>query len=242
MTKRFAALIATTGVLATAGAFILPATARASGALPTITVALKGINGATASGREVSGAVTVTATSTGKLCGVESSFVDANFGTGWETATNTPTACELGITSKNGFAQELAFNSVLEGTLYASGLSAEAEWRAAHTPDSHEQISILPHLGRLAPDGSSALGDIPGHGKVTAIFWNSGIPKNSLFSIQMEVADGYSIVSTLTSQWPVPVGSRGMDTYPQAHQNAIKSLADRLLPLFYTKSKAKSAA
>ena len=186
--------------------------------------------------------MTVTATSTGKLCGVESSFVDANFGTGWETATNTPTACELGITSKNGFAQELAFNSVLEGTLYASGLSAEAEWRAAHTPDSHEQISILPHLGRLAPDGSSALGDIPGHGKVTAIFWNSGIPKNSLFSIQMEVADGYSIVSTLTSQWPVPVGSRGVDTYPQAHQNAIKSLADRLLPLFYTKSKAKSAA
>ena len=173
---------------------------------------------------------------------MESSFVDANFGTGWETATNTPTACELGITSKNGFAQELAFNSVLEGTLYASGLSAEAEWRAAHTPDSHEQISILPHLGRLAPDGSSALGDIPGHGKVTAIFWNSGIPKNSLFSIQMEVADGYSIVSTLTSQWPVPVGSRGVDTYPQAHQNAIKSLADRLLPLFYTKSKPKSAA
>ncbi len=179
---------------------------------------------------------------TANLCAVESSFVDANFGTGWETATNTPTACELGITSKNGFAQELAFNSVLEGTLYASGLSADAEWRAAHTPDSHEQISILPHLGRLAPDGSSALGDIPGHGKVTAIFWTSGIPKNSLFSIQMEVADGYSIVSTLTSQWPVPVGSRGVDTYPQAHQNAIKSLADRLLPLFYTKSKPKSAA
>ena len=175
------------------------------------------------------------------LCNFEKSYVDSNFGTGWETATNTPTACELGITSKNGFAQELAFNSVLEGTLYASGLSAEAQWQAAHTPGSHEQIWILPHLGRLAPDGSSALGDIPGHGNVTAIFWNSGIPKNSIFSIHMEVADGYSIVSTLTSQWPVPIGSPGVDTYPQAHQNAIKSLADRLLPLFYTKSKPKSA-
>ena len=36
MTKRFAALIATTGVLATAGASILPATARASARYPRL--------------------------------------------------------------------------------------------------------------------------------------------------------------------------------------------------------------
>ena len=52
-----------------------------------------------------------------------------------------------------------------------------AEWQAAHTPGGHEKLWILPHLGRLAPDGSSALGEIPGHGKVTAILWNTGMPK-----------------------------------------------------------------
>ena len=56
-------------------------------------------------------------------------------------------------------------------------LSAEAKWQSAHTPGAHEKIRILSHLGARAPDGSSALGKIPGHRKVTAIRWNTGVPK-----------------------------------------------------------------
>jgi hypothetical protein len=67
MTNRFGRLITAAAVLATAGAFVLPGTADAIGALPTITVALNGINGVTISGDEVSGAVSVAATFTGKV-------------------------------------------------------------------------------------------------------------------------------------------------------------------------------
>ena len=67
MTNRFRRLIPATAVLATAGAVVLPRTADATGALPAITVSLKGINGVTVSGDEVSGAVSVTATFTGKV-------------------------------------------------------------------------------------------------------------------------------------------------------------------------------
>jgi len=121
-------------------------------------------------------------------------------------------------------------------------LSAEAVWKAAHTPGSNEQVWILPQLGRLAPDGSSALGEIPGHGKVRAIMWRSGIPKASAgqpndFGFDIEIADGYSIVYAINSEWPYPVGSAGVDTYPQAHENALQSLAVHLLPLFYDDTK-----
>jgi hypothetical protein len=72
MTKRtlpLVPLIATAGALASAGAFGFSGTAAAAGALPTIAVTLKGINGVTVSGSEVSGAVSVTATFTGKVPG-----------------------------------------------------------------------------------------------------------------------------------------------------------------------------
>lgn len=118
-------------------------------------------------------------------------------------------------------------------------LSAEAEWQAAHTPGAHEKIWILAHLGRLAPDGSSALGEIPGHGKVTAILWNTGVAKNNDFGVDMEIADGFTVVGAGTSEWPVPLGRSGVDTYPQAHQNAIETLGARLVPLFYTNTKPK---
>lgn len=75
MTKRLSPLvplvplIATAGALASAGALGFSGTAAAAGALPTISVALKGINGVTVSGSEVSGAVSVVATFTGKVPG-----------------------------------------------------------------------------------------------------------------------------------------------------------------------------
>jgi hypothetical protein len=165
---------------------------------------------------------------------LESSFIEANFGPGWKIGSNTPTQCILGITPTTGFAISLAFEGIVQGPL-----SGEDEWQAAHTPGSHEKIWILPHLGRLAPDGSSALGEIPGHGKVTAIFWNTGIAKNNDFGVDIEIADGYTVVGGGTSEWPVPVGSPDVDTFPQAHQNAIKSLGARLVPIFHTKTKPR---
>ena len=66
MIKRFASLAATAGLLASAGVFALPGAAHADGSLPTLTVALKGITGVSVSGSEVSGAVSITATFTGK--------------------------------------------------------------------------------------------------------------------------------------------------------------------------------
>jgi hypothetical protein len=66
MTKRFRPLIAAVGALATTGVLALPGTAGAASSLPTLTVALKGVNGVTVSGSEVSGAVSITATFTGK--------------------------------------------------------------------------------------------------------------------------------------------------------------------------------
>ena len=97
----------------------------------------------------------------------------------------------------------------------------------------------LPHLGRLAPDGSSVLGEIPGHGKVTAILWNTGIPINNDFGVDIEVADGFTVVGAGTSEWPVPIGRSGVDTFPQGHQNAIETLGSRLVAVFYTKDQAE---
>jgi hypothetical protein len=172
----------------------------------------------------------------GKLCGAESSYVDANFGSGWAIGLDTPTQCVLGIQPTKGFAKTLAFEGVLQAPA-----SAEDEWQAAHTPGAHEKIWILQHLGRLAPDGSSALGEIPGHGKVTAILWSTGVPKNNAFGVDIEIADGYTVVGAGTSEWPVPLGRSGVDTFPQAHRNAIESLGARLVPFFYTKTKPKYA-
>ena len=66
MIRRFGSVAAAAGVLATAGLFALPSAADADGSLPTLTVALKGITGVSVSGSEVSGAVSITATFTGK--------------------------------------------------------------------------------------------------------------------------------------------------------------------------------
>jgi hypothetical protein len=66
MTKRFGHLVLAAGALATACVSALPATAGAAASLPSLTVALKGINGVSVSGSEVSGAVSITATFTGK--------------------------------------------------------------------------------------------------------------------------------------------------------------------------------
>ncbi len=59
-------LVLAAGALATACVSALPATAGAA-SLPTLTVALKGVNGVSVSGSEVSGAVSITATFTGKV-------------------------------------------------------------------------------------------------------------------------------------------------------------------------------
>jgi hypothetical protein len=67
MSKRFASLIATTGVVACTGALVLAGGAgAASSSLPTLNVALAGNTGVSVSGSEVSGAVNVVATHTGK--------------------------------------------------------------------------------------------------------------------------------------------------------------------------------
>ena len=66
MTRRFGSIVAAAGVLATAGLLALPSVAAADGSLPTLTVALKGVTGVSVSGSEVSGAVSITATFTGK--------------------------------------------------------------------------------------------------------------------------------------------------------------------------------
>jgi hypothetical protein len=188
----------------------------------------------------------------GDLCKQESSYIDSHFGSFWanaETAIHTAMECQRGNAPGAppvvDFSIELAFGGDLPGPLSSeSVLSAEAVWQAAHTPGGNEKVWILPQFGRLAPDGSSALGEIPGHGKVTAIMWRSGIPKASAgqpndFGFNIEIADGYGLVYAITSEWPYPVGRAGVDTYPQAHENALKSLAVHLLPLFYDRTKSK---
>jgi len=65
MTNRFGPIIA--GALATAAVLVLPSTAGAVGSLPTMTVVLTGTNGVSVSGSEVSGAVNIVASFTGKV-------------------------------------------------------------------------------------------------------------------------------------------------------------------------------
>jgi hypothetical protein len=68
MTKRYVPLMAMTAALASAAApLAFPGTALAAGTLPTINVALQGINKVSVSGSEVSGAVTFVATFSGKV-------------------------------------------------------------------------------------------------------------------------------------------------------------------------------
>ncbi len=67
MTKRFGRLVATAGVLATAGALVFPGTSGAVAAPPTMTVALQGANKISVSGSEVSGAVNIVSTFAGKV-------------------------------------------------------------------------------------------------------------------------------------------------------------------------------
>ena len=70
MSKRLSSLIATAGALAVTGALVLAggagATGAAGGSLPTLNIALTGTTGVSVSGSEVSGAVTVVSTFTGK--------------------------------------------------------------------------------------------------------------------------------------------------------------------------------
>lgn len=67
MSKRFALLIATTGVMACTGALVLAGAAgAASSSRPTLKIALAGKTGISVSGSEVSGAVNVVSTFTGK--------------------------------------------------------------------------------------------------------------------------------------------------------------------------------
>jgi hypothetical protein len=67
MSKRFASLVATTGVVACTGALVLAGSAGAAlSPLPTLNVALAGNSGVSVSGSEVSGAVNVVATHAGK--------------------------------------------------------------------------------------------------------------------------------------------------------------------------------
>jgi hypothetical protein len=72
MSKRLTSLIATAGVLAVTGALVLAGGAGAAGSassLPTLNIALTGTTGVSVSGSEVSGAVNVVSTFTGKAPG-----------------------------------------------------------------------------------------------------------------------------------------------------------------------------
>jgi hypothetical protein len=95
----------------------------------------------------------------------ESSFVDANFGSGWAIGLDTATQCVLSIEPTEGFAKTLAFEGVLPAPA-----SAEDEWHAAPRPGADDTIWVLPHFGRPARDGSSALGEIPGTGRLRLSF------------------------------------------------------------------------
>lgn len=64
--KRFASLIAAAGAAAAVGAFALAGGASGAPALPTINIALTGAHGITVSGSEVSGAVNIVSTFSGK--------------------------------------------------------------------------------------------------------------------------------------------------------------------------------
>jgi hypothetical protein len=69
MTRRLSSLIATAGVLAVTGTLVLAAGAGAAGtasSLPTLNIALTGTTGVSVSGSEVSGAVNVVSTFSGK--------------------------------------------------------------------------------------------------------------------------------------------------------------------------------
>jgi hypothetical protein len=67
MTKRFSSLIVTASALAVTGALFLASGASgAAGSLPTLNIALTGTTGVSVSGSEVSGAVNVVSTFTGK--------------------------------------------------------------------------------------------------------------------------------------------------------------------------------
>ncbi|MGN6867198.1 MAG: hypothetical protein ACTHMY_02220 [Solirubrobacteraceae bacterium] len=67
MSKRLSSLVATAGALAVTGALVLAGAAGAAGnSLPTLNVALTGKTGVSVSGSEVSGAVNVASTFTGK--------------------------------------------------------------------------------------------------------------------------------------------------------------------------------
>jgi hypothetical protein len=69
MSKRLSSLIATAGALAVTGALVLAGGAGAAGSagsLPTLTIALTGTTGVSVSGSEVSGAVNVVSTFSGK--------------------------------------------------------------------------------------------------------------------------------------------------------------------------------
>lgn len=65
MSKRFTAVAAVAAAVAGTGALALTSVASAASSLPTLNIALKGTQGITISGSEVSGAVTVTSTFTG---------------------------------------------------------------------------------------------------------------------------------------------------------------------------------
>ena len=66
MSRRFIALFAAVGTAAVAGGLMAPGGAGAVGSLPTIKIALKGVNGVKESGQAVSGAVKVVTTFSGK--------------------------------------------------------------------------------------------------------------------------------------------------------------------------------
>jgi len=66
MSKRFRPLTAAASALVAVGALALPGAAGAASSLPTLTVALQGVNGVSVSGSTVSGAVNVVSTFSGK--------------------------------------------------------------------------------------------------------------------------------------------------------------------------------
>jgi hypothetical protein len=73
----------------------------------------------------------------------------------------------------------MAVGPVIAASTYPAAAAPTGKLCSVEASFVNEKIWILPQLGRLAPDGSSALGEIPGHGKVTAILWDTAIPVNN---------------------------------------------------------------
>ena len=60
------------------------------------------------------------------------------------------------------------------------------------------------------------------------------------YGVGLEAGDGFNVVGAGVSEWTVPFGRKTPIVFPLQHQHAVEELAARLIPLFYSATKAKS--